>query len=320
MDFSCCGYAGAAPRHSQRPHPRSRARRRAATPGERIQAALDYVASLPPDPNGLRGAVLLGKGRYEVSGQLLIRGSGVVLRGSGMGAGRHGAGRHGAGPPDADPHRRCRSDRKESKTASHDHGPYVPVGATKFSLDYTEGLKVGDAILIRRPCTPGVDRLPGHRQEPLGRLAADLEAATRGTSSGTARSRRSTATRVTVNAPITTAMESRFGGGTVTAYTWPGRVTQVGVENLRCESTFDAGNPKDENHSWYAITMDNAADAWVRQVAFVHFAGGAVAVWGELQAGDGAGLPLAGAGQRDRRLPAAHLLHDGPADAVPAVL
>lgn len=85
VDFSCCGYAGAA-------HDIPNAPIRVVVPpaggdsGERIQAALDYVASLPPDPNGLRGAVLLGKGRYEVSGQLLIRGSGVVLRGSGMGA------------------------------------------------------------------------------------------------------------------------------------------------------------------------------------------------------------------------------------------
>ena len=51
----------------------------------RIQAALDYVAALPADAQGIRGAVLLGKGVYAVSGSLLIRHSGVVLRGSGMG-------------------------------------------------------------------------------------------------------------------------------------------------------------------------------------------------------------------------------------------
>lgn len=51
----------------------------------RIQSALDYVANLPVDANGYRGAVLLQKGNYEVSGQLRITASGVVLRGSGMG-------------------------------------------------------------------------------------------------------------------------------------------------------------------------------------------------------------------------------------------
>ena len=40
-----------------------------------------------------------------------------------------------------------------------------------------------------------------------------------------------------------------------------------------------ASNPKDENHSWFAITMENAADAWVRRVTFEHFAGSAVAIY-----------------------------------------
>src|SRR5205085_6050273 len=34
----------------------------------RIQSALDYVASLPLDKNGFRGAVLLQKGVYKVEG------------------------------------------------------------------------------------------------------------------------------------------------------------------------------------------------------------------------------------------------------------
>ena len=74
-------------------------------------------------------------------------------------------------------------------------------------------------------------------------------------------------------------METNYGGGMVRTYSWPGRIENIGVENIRLESTFDAGNPKDENHSWFAITMENAADTWVRQVAFRHFAGSAVAVY-----------------------------------------
>src|SRR4051812_23610336 len=49
----------------------------------RIQAALDYVASLPLDAAGFRGAVQLTRGRYEISGQLKLHASGVVLRGVG---------------------------------------------------------------------------------------------------------------------------------------------------------------------------------------------------------------------------------------------
>lgn len=53
----------------------------------RIQAAIDYVAGLPAGTDGLRGAVLLQKGVYEVSGPLTLSHSGVVLRGSGMNEG-----------------------------------------------------------------------------------------------------------------------------------------------------------------------------------------------------------------------------------------
>src|SRR5439155_22135022 len=85
--------------------------------------------------------------------------------------------------------------------------------------------------------------------------------------------------QVTLDGPITTALDSQMGGGNVTTYTWPGRISEVGVENLRCESTFDASNSKEESHSWIAITIENAQDAWVRQVTMSHFVGGAVAVF-----------------------------------------
>nr|GFD38763.1 hypothetical protein [Tanacetum cinerariifolium] len=81
---------------------------------------------------------------------------------------------------------------------------------------------------------------------------------------------------ITLDAPLTTALDKNYGGGTVARYTWLGLITQVGVENLRLESTTDTENPKDENHRWVAIDLENAQDAWVRQVAFRHFAGSAV--------------------------------------------
>src|SRR5512134_3803695 len=51
----------------------------------RIQAAIDHIASLPADQHGIRGAVLLAKGRFDVGGGLRITASGVILRGSGAG-------------------------------------------------------------------------------------------------------------------------------------------------------------------------------------------------------------------------------------------
>ena len=84
MDFSYAGYGGGGVRL---PDVRN-ARSLEPTAGDntlRIQAAIDEVSRLPPDANGVRGAVVLQRGTYEVTGQLKIGASGVVLRGSGPG-------------------------------------------------------------------------------------------------------------------------------------------------------------------------------------------------------------------------------------------
>src|SRR5688572_1303198 len=85
-DFSTCGYAG-----GDAPIPDVPVRVVVApADGDdtaRVQAAIDHVASLSPDEKGFRGAVLLQPGRFEIGGALKIAATGVVLRGSGMGAG-----------------------------------------------------------------------------------------------------------------------------------------------------------------------------------------------------------------------------------------
>ncbi len=281
-DFSHCGYAG-----GDRDIPNVPVRvvvppaKGDAT--SRIQMAIDYVASLPADEKGLRGAVLLPKGRYEVPGQLLLKANGVVLRGSGMG--EDGTVLVAAG---LDRRALVRivgiANRTKAKSVRRITDAVVPVGDRKFLLDKVEGLHVGDTVLVRRPCTTEwvtslnestegptrngllVNWEPGSRDIVWDRVVTAVD--------GNA---------VTLDAPITTAIEQRLGGGTVEEYDWPGRVSQVGVENLRCESAFDPNNPKDENHSWVAITMDNAQDAWVRQVVFAHFAGSVVSIWDSVQ-------------------------------------
>src|SRR5690242_7662768 len=52
-----------------------------------IQAAIDAVSQLPLRETGLRGAVLLLPGTYDIAGTLNITASGVVVRGSGSGPG-----------------------------------------------------------------------------------------------------------------------------------------------------------------------------------------------------------------------------------------
>jgi hypothetical protein len=84
---------------------------------------------------------------------------------------------------------------------------------------------------------------------------------------------------ITIDVPLTTALDSEFGGGFIATFIWPGRVNQIGIENMQLYSAYDINNPKDEDHCWMAITIENASDVWVRQVVFEHFAGSAVAVY-----------------------------------------
>ena len=278
-DFSHCGYAG-----GDEPIPLALPRVIvAAESGDstaRIQTAIDYVSQLPLETNGLRGAVLLLKGRHELLGGLHIEASGVVLRGQGMGA--EGTVLVAAG---LDRRTLIRIIGKKERTSRSSAAlqiadNYVPVGAMSFHLKAANALTVGQTINIIRPSTKAwIERL---NMTEFGGGIGDWRLVWKPGSRDLVWDRRVTAVDgdlISVDAPITTALEKEFGTANVEPYQWPGRIRNVGVANLRCESTFDASNPKDENHSWCAITMENAQDAWVRQVTALHFAGSMVALY-----------------------------------------
>jgi hypothetical protein len=237
----------------------------------RIQSAIDYVASLPLDANGFRGAVLLQKGTYKVEGQIKINASGIVLRGSGVAQ----TFLVGAG---TDRQTLIRIAGISNKILSKEVAvadAYVPVNATKLSVPSASNFKVGDRVIIHRPSTlkwiqtlgtetfgGGISALgwkPGERDIYFDRKIVSINGNT-----------------LTIDAPLTTALDTTYGISTVASYTWPGRIQNIGIENLSLESTYDVNNPKDEAHRWMAIIMESVEDAWVRQVNFKHFAGSAV--------------------------------------------
>ncbi|MBP6023487.1 DUF6298 domain-containing protein [Ferruginibacter sp.] len=243
----------------------------------RIQSALDYVAALPTDANGFRGAVLLQKGNYEVLGQLRIAASGVVLRGSGMNT--NGTTIIGAGTG-----RQAlikiigKNDIPKDLYGLKITDAYVPVNAMQFNVDSRILIKdLPNKIIIRRPSTKkwietlgtdifggGISALgwkPSDRDIFFDRTITKIEG-----------------TVITIDAPITTALDTTYGGATIYFYNGEGRINNCGVENLRCVSAYDKNNLKDEDHRWNAIDIESAQDAWVRQISFENFAGSAVSV------------------------------------------
>jgi len=262
-----------------------------------LQAAIDRVSAMPLDQSGFRGAVLLKMGYYKMATPITIQASGVVLRGEGLGD--TGTVLIGTGNPRADaPAGRgfgrslptlvkiagtagwvAKEESKLQVTAD-----YVPVGTRSIPVASARGFKAGDTVIVRRignqdwinamgmnGSTPATTWKPFNVE--WDRVVVDVQGNT-----------------ILIDAPITCAIEKRWGGGEVLRYEDPGRIENVGVENLRGVSEFDPtkrtteyGNMDrpnyvgeeyyaDEDHYWNFITLDNIRNAWVRNVTALHFA------------------------------------------------
>ncbi|SDJ07789.1 hypothetical protein SAMN04487898_101252 [Pedobacter sp. ok626] len=241
----------------------------------RIQSALNYVAKLPVGKDGLRGAVLLEKGKYEIAGTLKINASGVVLRGSGMD--ESGTILYATGLDRSGVLRIAGQGNlvKEKPVTITDK--YVPVNAMKITVANAGAFKSGDKVIVQRASTKdwidviGTDHFgggitslgwkPGQRDIYWDRKVLAVNG-----------------NELTLDAPLTTALDVMYGEATVSKYTWIGRISHSGAENMRLESAFDPKNTKDEYHRWTGISLENIEDAWVRQITFEHFAGSVVTV------------------------------------------
>lgn len=269
FDFSRCGYAA-----NDRAIPFVKAAFVVDPVGgdatELIQQAIDEVSSLPLGKDGFRGAVLLGDGEFKVYGKLVISTSGVVLGGSentvlvAAGIDRRNLIEIKGG-----------GDAKLLKKINIKDTMVKP-GSEKLSLESVEGLKAGDDIFIVRPCTKewiaelGMDQFVGlfnwrlnwavgSRGVKWDRTITEIEGDT-----------------VFFDGPITTELDADFGQSYVVGYQWPGRIENVGVENLKCVSEYDSCNPKDEEHSWICVHVSNVKNGWVRNVQATHFGASAV--------------------------------------------
>ena len=228
---------------------------------EHVQAAVDKVSALPVDRYGFRGAVLLRSGYYRMATPVTIKASGVVLRGEGMedtgtvligtGTGRTPApavpppGAGAAAPPGAAGGRAggpgggfgggqptlirisgasgvtTKDDTRQAVTDE-----YVPVGARSFKVASARGFKPGDTVVVRRIGNADWIAAVGMNGEPRqsrwqpfdvdwDRVLTDVQGNT-----------------VTIDAPITCAIEKRWGGGELVKYDDPGRIEKVGIENF----------------------------------------------------------------------------------------
>ena len=273
-DFSYAGYE-----QSDAPIPFVPARVRvspdsAADDTSLIQAAIDQVSALPLDRRGFRGAVVLAPGTYKIGSGIHISAAGVVLRGGGK------------KPADTvllpqNPLARTliTAGGTGSITAvpgsSHNvTDAYVPVGADVLHLDSTAGLSPGDRVIVQRPQTQpwihaiGMDSIP---PRPDGKPITQWPP-----NSGLQFERvitRIKGNEITLDVPLTNALEQAFTQATVWKYTFGGRISQVGIENLSSDGIAMAADPAILSNFFNAtfVNLNAVENAWVRDVIVTRY-------------------------------------------------
>lgn len=227
-----------------------------------IQQALDEIGSMEI-VNGVRGALLLAPGIFHCSEPIVIRSSGVVLRGSSSlstileltGRPHLGLSVRGENPVQI-------IGRPVSIIDA-----YVPAGATSFRVKDPGAFAVGDTIQIIRPVTEAWVRFMGmHDLKRNGKKQTWV--------SGDIRTERVisrvSGNTVYVDVPVTDSFDSEYLGveGTkVVKIALSGVISQVGVENLRLIAP--PQNISLNQRQFSAISMRGAVDSWLRNLEVV---------------------------------------------------
>jgi hypothetical protein len=246
MDFSSAGYRGGgvklpSPAASQRLTPV------AGDNTARIQAALDKAS----------GAVVLASGEYELAGTLNITRSGVVLRGE------KGAAIKLTGKPHRFLEIRGDGPWREEGAPVPILDTYVPAGADSFRVRDAAAFHPGDRVLVLHPVTAEWIHFMG-----MDMLARDGKPQTWIPAGSVIRTDRVVDSvlgdRITLDVPLSDALDSRYTAASLVRYSFPGRITEVGVEGLRITAPFVEAPITEPQYS--ALHMDAVEDGWARDL------------------------------------------------------
>lgn len=244
-----------------------------------IQQAIDEVAALSMNSKGIRGALLLKAGTYEVHGTIRINHSGVILRGEGdgenpasntviIGIGNipryrsvlvAGGGENTQWP--------ISWGSRASITTD-----LVPLGAMQFEVDDASEFKVGDNVLIHHPCTKNwleaVDYggvagathntwYVGQIDIKYNRYITDIEGNT-----------------VSIDVPVYYQLDRSISQ----CYMWKFNNSRthrnIGIENLRVD--IETSGELDYEHARNAIELCQIEDSWVKESTMLHFSGSGI--------------------------------------------
>lgn len=238
-----------------------------------IQSALDKVADLPIGADGLRGAIYLKAGKYNIEGTLYINASGVILRGAGD-DGDSSTNTILIGKGDV-PHQRnilVAGGKKEREWADSVPGTrsniiteFLPVGSRSFTVSNVRPFRVGDNIIIKHPSTKAwIDAVQGggtdtDRVWGLGDLDILYNRSITAINGDI----------ITIDAPVYNHLNRSLSQSFIYKYDRRGIVSNVGVEDLRID--IESSDSKSEKHANSAVSFNKVENAWAKNVTALHF-------------------------------------------------
>lgn len=243
--------------------------------GATIQNAINQVSVMSPDKNGFRGAVLLKKGTYQIKGQILIRASGVVLRGEGQTEDGTVLIADGNVKRDFIVIGNGSGRKLDPFSYTKIVEEYVAVGRKYVVVENVSKYSEGDQIAIYRPGTAKwisdlkMDQIPDPDGETsqwkpdsysfyFERVVTKIRGDT-----------------IFFRNPVVMAMETNYGGGSVYKSA-SDRISKVGVEDIFLQSVYK--HETDEEHAWTAIQFNSIEHGWARRVTSRHFGYACVSV------------------------------------------
>ncbi|MGE8381868.1 MAG: hypothetical protein ACN6PN_26115, partial [Sphingobacterium sp.] len=240
-----------------------------------IQRAIDEISNKPLDKNGYRGAITLKKGIYNIPGSLLIKSSGIVLRGEGAAEGEtllRATGKQQRSLLKISGDGNYIEDQAKAQVLE---ATYIPVGSKYVVVDDSRDFQKGASVLLSYELNAAW----------IKAVKMDQIIAREGTKQWTTKEYKLKFERVIssisgdtlfLDNPVVMAIDPQFGKVSVVPFKFAGRIQEVGVENLRFESEF--ANETDENHAWIAIELDKIENAWVRNITARYFGYAAVSL------------------------------------------
>ena len=240
-----------------------------------IQSAINAIAEMPLNEQGIRGALQLNAGVYEIHGQLSVNQSGIVLRGIGDGTDStqntilKGIGDQPtqrdliiAGNP-------VISDWKDRipNTTTNITNPFLPAGSRSVQLADVANFAIEDEIVVYQPSTANwlqsinygdtaddAPWAPGQIDLYYQRKIVDIIAADN---------------KIILNAPIYDHLDNSLVQSIIYKLDEPNIRSNIGVEDLRI--VIETDGPETENHVKNGILLKGVQNSWVQGVTVLHF-------------------------------------------------